>query len=68
MSDFIKRLENELNELNEKLDKLTVFIGTGNFDKLSVQHQKLLLSQQSTMARYSNILSDRLNLSKEEDK
>jgi len=66
MSDYIKRIENEKIELDYKLDALCVFINTDTFDKLESEHQKLLLAQQGTMARYSRILEDRLNLIKGE--
>lgn len=62
MIDFIKRLEDESEELDLKLEKLSLFILDKKFANLSEEHQKLLLSQQGVMARYLNILNDRLCL------
>lgn len=62
MKDVIKRIEDERTELDEKLNRLNIFIGSDAFDKLDEENIKLLLIQQATMVKYSNILTDRINL------
>lgn len=62
MKDVIKRIEDERTELDEKLNRLNIFIGSDAFDELDEENIKLLLIQQATMVKYSNILTDRINL------
>lgn len=62
MKDIIKRIEDERTELDEKLNRLNIFIGSDAFDELDEENIKLLLIQQATMVKYSNILTDRINL------
>ena len=66
MKEVVKRIVSEKEELDKKLDALTSFIPTERFEGLSLHHQKLLLAQQATMTRYSDILTDRLILIKAE--
>ena len=62
MKDIIKRIEDERTELDEKLNRLNTFICGDAFDELDEENIKLLLIQQATMVKYSNILTDRINL------
>ena len=57
-----KRVEEELQNLNEKIVKLTDFIYSGKMNKvgLSEQMRYMLKDQLSIMQRYSEILQGRL--------
>lgn len=66
MSDFITRIETELNELNERLDKLDLFIGNNIYCGLPKHHKELLDTQFSIMNAYSEILAIRLRILKDE--
>lgn len=62
MSDFKSRLLNEKSELDEKISKLSLFIGGENFKKIDPKQQVLLSKQLPVMTEYSNILCDRIEL------
>lgn len=62
MSDFKTRLEEESKELSEKLQKLTLFIMSDNFNSLEEMQQSLLLIQSQSMQTYSLCLIERLKL------
>ncbi len=51
----------ELNELTEKTDKLTLFIGSENYKKLSQIQQDLLYRQMNIMHDYTIVLQSRLD-------
>jgi len=61
MSDFKIRLVNESEDLKDKLDKLTVFIKSENFNKIDDIQKILLINQQQAMTSYSTILDIRLS-------
>ncbi len=58
--DFRDRLKKEFKELNKKLEKLSDFIETQDFEKLSDEMKNLLMIQVTAMATYSNVLSARI--------
>lgn len=60
MSDFKSRLNEEKNELKEKLQKLNGFIPTENFEKVDDVQKALLKTQAQAMATYLTCLEERL--------
>lgn len=62
MSTFKSRLIAEQSELNEKVDKLSSFVVSDNFDKIDPKQQDLLNKQLPVMQEYNTILKDRINL------
>ena len=60
--EFIKMLEVEYKELDEKLDKLIEFIGTEEYKRLSIVHQFLLEQQKEQMDAYLATLLIRYNI------
>lgn len=66
MEAFIKRIEIELVELEEKLEKLNYFIENNEiFKTLNQDHKDLLIAQRKTMKKYAHILKMRILLLKE---
>lgn len=66
MSDFKDRLRQEYHDLSDKRIKLGSFLETEEFEKLSQEHQDLLMDQESAMLQYELILYKRLELLKSE--
>ena len=62
MEAFKVRLINEQFDLQEKIGKLKSFVESENFNKVDDQQQKLLSDQLGVMARYNDILIERLLL------
>jgi hypothetical protein len=62
MSTFHQRLIQEETELNEKIEKLEVFILSEAFAKIEPEQSRLLLIQIEAMRTYSKVLQMRLNL------
>ena len=63
MNDYVIRLQQEKNELADKLNKLRVFIKENViFQDLPVEEQNLLVNQETVMTQYLNILEKRLEL------
>lgn len=60
--DFVGRIVNEKNELDERSNKLCDFIQSEKFNMLSMNMRKLMVDQYDTMVEYSNILGKRLEL------
>ena len=58
--DYIKRMNDEFNELKEKLIKLKVFISGDKFKQLNNYQQHLLNMQFKFMDGYINVLGVRL--------
>lgn len=56
----LKRLETEREELTERMEKLSAFIGTAPFNALDMADRQLLTQQKSVMQDYYNILTRRL--------
>lgn len=59
--NYIERMKIELEELNERISKLSKFIDDGNAAKLSDEDCSLLLIQYNAMITYSNVLLLRYN-------
>lgn len=55
-----QRVELELEELNEKREKLMAFVTSPSYQHLGSTAAKLLMMQQDAMSLYANILSLRL--------
>ena len=62
MTTTKERVELELNELEERLNKLKTFVLNKTFSKLSTTQQMLLMSQIDIMTSYANCLHRRLKL------
>ena len=52
----------EVNELEDKISKLSAFLNTEKFDSLPDEHQSLLVKQNTVMKSYRDILRRRLEL------
>ena len=57
---FAGRLREEYSEINAKIYKLKMFIGTPAFGKIHIEQQEHLKEQIVAMVTYSGILRDRL--------
>lgn len=60
MDTFLDRLKDEMNKLDEKIDKLDTFIMSDKFKELSQIQQVLLNVQVSAMETYWKCLAERL--------
>lgn len=58
--DFVKRLEEEMAELQSKLEKLVAYFDSDKFENLPEKQQILLTMQANTMTTYLGILTLRL--------
>lgn len=61
MSDFKTRLINEVKELTERTEKLSVFINTPKFNELPLIDREDLLEQLEYMKSYLKVLERRVN-------
>lgn len=64
MQDFQKRVVDEKQELDSKIESLDYFFGTEVYQKTSEPEANLLHEQHDTMNKYSLILGDRIKLFK----
>jgi len=62
MSISVERLENEFEDLTQKINKLCDFTQSEKFDEISKENKKLLNTQLYVMRTYRNILNERLKL------
>lgn len=62
MSDFISRLYDEKNQLEERYSKLKSFLFTDAYNKVDVRQQGLLQIQVSAMKTYLKVLNERIVL------
>lgn len=68
IGDFIKcdtpedRMIIEVNDLEDKISKLSTFLDIEKFNSLSDEHQSLLVKQNTVMKSYRDILHRRLEL------
>lgn len=60
MSEYLDRMENELEELQGKISRLEAFLSTDIFEEMRYIDQHLLLEQHQAMARYEGYLTARL--------
>lgn len=58
--DYVKRMQNEFNEVRERIIKLNIFINSDKFNKLTCFQQHLLKMQFKFMDGYLNCLGTRL--------
>lgn len=58
---FIDRMEDELEELTNKLLKLDTFMRTETYEKLTMTEKDLMIKQLKAMECYRDILFDRIN-------
>lgn len=61
MSTWIERLQDELNEVTERLVKLLTFIATPDFRRLRSEQCNLMVEQSQVMMAYADILGLRLD-------
>lgn len=61
MSTFIERLQTEMSELDDKIEKLSEFLLSDNFMKIDSVQQTLLRIQHSAMITYRHCLNERLS-------
>jgi hypothetical protein len=61
MKPYQKRVIDEKDLLDEKLDKLNKFIESDAFDDLKDDDRKLLIKQEDAMSIYSDILEERID-------
>ena len=57
---YIDRMEDELEELTNKVLKLDTFMGTETYEKLTMAEKILMTDQLKAMERYRDCLCDRL--------
>lgn len=62
VKDYQQRVIDEVEELDEKIEKLDAFTGTDNFYSLPSVEQELLCKQLQHMRDYSSVLRKRINL------
>ena len=56
------RMVIEVNDLEDKISKLSAFLDTEKFNSLPAEHQSLLIKQNTVMKSYRDILRRRLEL------
>lgn len=66
MPDYVKRMEAELKELEERIVKLSKFIESDTFKYIRSETQDLLTEQIGVMIHYQRLLQKRLQLEYEE--
>ena len=60
MEDFEVRLRKERDDLAEKIEKLSLFMGTSPFGNLEVIQVRLLRIQLASMKTYEQCLAERI--------
>lgn len=60
MKTFKERLTTEMQELNEKIDKLQVFINSEDLHNIDATQQVLLRIQYQSMITYFQVLVERI--------
>lgn len=64
METFVQRLIAERDELQDKMEKLQVFIESEKFKELTYENQALLKIQYNAMKTYKEVLDRRININK----
>ncbi len=64
MEEWQKRVFNERDDLQEKIDKLEAFFKSDRIHDVSNEHDDLLKRQLSAMSLYRDILNERIALFK----
>lgn len=62
MSTFVERIKTEHKELEERLNKLYIFMDSDLFHRLPTGEQHLLDDQSAAMAEYKRVLLKRLDM------
>lgn len=62
MNDYIKRMNDEYDELNTRANKLADFMEGDVFEKLPIFKKQLMKSQLHAMRAYREILGARIHL------
>lgn len=57
---FVDRMELEYNELQSKIDKLSLFLDSKTFKELDIEERMLLAQQHAAMVTYHSILGTRI--------
>lgn len=65
--DYIKRMEDELNEVTKRFEKLELYLETHHYATLSVEERKLMEKQYYTMRDYIGTLRERIVLAIDKD-
>lgn len=60
MEAFVERMSSEYDELNERVNKLSVFLGTDKYKSLNLEEQDDLITQYHSMVIYKIALRKRL--------
>lgn len=60
MADYQVRVVEEKKSLDEKISKLSSFIGSVKFGGIGIDEQNRMRNQEAAMMNYSNILSERI--------
>lgn len=63
-NNWIERVKKEQKELQEKIDKLEVFVNSKEFYKVDMCQRRLMLSQLRAMETYNTILISRIYIEK----
>lgn len=66
MKDYVNRMIKEQQELYERYMKLHIFIGSPEFEALSLQKQHLMRMQEHSMSLYYHFLNERVALELED--
>lgn len=64
--DFLERMKNEYEELNNKILKLEKFVESKKFENLNDKNKSLLKEQHKFMKKYSEVLLKRIEINKNE--
>jgi len=64
--NYVEELEEELEQLNNRLKKISRFLGSISFRIIPHKQKVLLMVQESHMINYKNILISRLEYLKED--
>ena len=62
MQEWLQRVVDEQQQLDEKLTKLNAYIMSDAFDSLDKQNRVLLIQQQAFMSAYLEVLIERINI------
>lgn len=62
MEPHEERMLDELNQLNERIDKLSKFINSKDWTCLSYEERELLVQQRNSMVAYAGALVLRISL------
>ena len=67
MKNYVERMVVELNELSDRVEKLTKFFHTETFMGLPSKKRELMERQFKAMVEYKEVLAERLEIEKSEE-